>query len=87
MAKNKDTKKLTIKYWCSLERGSQERALKHCFPIHQGIVDMLLDEKPSKAEIDNGFWGIVFRKIREVKPDDRGYRHYKTCYMNSTYIP
>lgn len=87
MANRKDTKRLTIKYWNSLERGSQERALKHVFPIHPGIVDMLLSEKPTTAEIKQGFWSLVFSKIREVLPDDKGYRHYKTCFMNSTYIP
>lgn len=85
--KSKDTKKLTIKYWLSLEKGSQERALKHVFPIHLGIVDMLLSEKPTTDEIKHGFWSLVFSKIREVKPDERGYRYYKTCFMNSTYIP
>ncbi len=83
-AKNK---KLTIKYWKSLSRGSKERALKFVFPISPAIVSMLLDEDPTTEEIKHGFWSLVFRKIRIPEPDERGNRHYKTVFMNSTYIP
>ena len=86
-AKKTRTKKLTIKYWQSLERGSRERALRFVLPISPAIVSMLLDEKPSQEEIKHGFWSLVFRKIRIPEPDERGYRHYKTVFMNSTYIP
>ena len=86
-AKKTRTKKLTIKYWQSLERGSRERALRFVFPISPAIVSMLLDEKPTQEEIKHGFWSLVFRKIRILEPDERGYRHYKTVFMNSTYIP
>ena len=78
-AKNK---KLTIRYWKSLSRGSKERALKFCFPISPAIVSMLLDEDPTTEKIKHGFWSIVFRKIKI--PHDP--THYKTVY-NSTYIP
>lgn len=87
MRNRKDTKKLTIRFWKSLETGSKERALKFCFPTNPSIVRMLLDEDPTTEEIKHGFWSIVFNHIREVKPDDRGYRHYKTCHLNTTYIP
>ena len=83
-AKNK---KLTIKYWKSLSRGSKERALKFVFPISPAIVSMLLDEDPTTEDIKHGFWSLVFRKIRIPEPDERGNRHYKTVFMNSTYIP
>ena len=83
-AKNK---KLTIKYWKSLSKGSKERALKFVFPISPAIVSMLLDEDPTTEEIKHGFWSLVFRKIRIPEPDERGNRHYKTVFMNSTYIP
>jgi len=86
MKNPKDTKKLTIKFWTSLEKGSRERALKHVFPIHDGIVKMLLSETPTTKDIKDGFWGLVFKKIREVKPDENGYRHYKTCFMGTTYL-
>ena len=79
-AKNK---KLTIKYWKSLSKGSKERALKFVFPISPAIVSMLLDEDPTTEEIKHGFWSIVFRKIKI--PHDPS--HYKTVFMNSTYIP
>lgn len=81
MAKTKN-KKLTIKYWCSLSRGSRERALKFCFPISPSIVEMLLDETPTKFEIKEGFWLVVFTRI--TIPRDN--RHYRTCFMNETYL-
>lgn len=81
MAKTKN-KKLTIKYWCSLSRGSRERALKYCFPISPSIVEMLLEEKPTTSEIKNGFWLVVFRRI--TIPQDHSF--YKTCFMNETYL-
>ena len=81
MAKTKN-KKLTIKYWCSLSRGSRERALKFCFPISPSIVEMLLDETPTRFEIKEGFWSVVFTRI--TIPRDN--RHYKTCFMNQTYL-
>ena len=81
MAKTKN-KKLTIKYWCSLSRGSRERALKFCFPISPSIVEMLLDETPTRFEIKEGFWSVVFTRI--TIPRDN--RHYRTCFMNETYL-
>ncbi len=81
MAKTKN-KKLTIKYWCSLSRGSRERALKYCFPISPSIVEMLLDETPTRFEIKEGFWSVVFTRI--TIPRDN--RHYRTCFMNQTYL-
>ncbi|MBR3452757.1 MAG: hypothetical protein IKH25_07815 [Muribaculaceae bacterium] len=81
MAKTKN-KKLTIKYWCSLSRGSRERALKYCFPISPSIVEMLLDETPTTFEIKEGFWSVVFKRI--TIPADN--RFNKTCYMNETYL-
>ena len=81
MAKTKN-KKLTIKYWCSLSRGSRERALKFCFPISPSIVEMLLDETPTRFEIKEGFWSVVFTRI--TIPRDN--RHYRTCFINQTYL-
>ncbi len=81
MAKTKN-KKLTIKYWCSLSRGSRERALRFCFPLSTSIVEMLLDETPTRFEIKEGFWSVVFTRI--TIPRDN--RHYRTCFMNQTYL-
>ena len=81
MAKTKN-KKLTIKYWCSLSRNSRERALRFCFPLSTSIVEMLLDEIPTKFEIKEGFWSVVFKRITIPKDN----RHYKTCFMNETYL-
>lgn len=75
-------KKMTITYWKSLKRGSRERALKYCFPISPCIVEMLLDEMPTRKTIKKGFWAIVFGKI-QIPGDNR---FYKTCYMNETYL-
>lgn len=82
MARRSNNKRLTIKYWNSLSRGSKERALKYCFPIHPSIVEMLLNEKPTTREIKNGFWSLVFNRIQI--PKDNSF--YKTCYMNHTYL-
>lgn len=57
-------KKMTISYWMSLSRSSKERALKYCFPIHQSIVEMLLDEKPNHVTDKSSQWYIVFTKVR-----------------------
>ena len=72
MAKKNKNKKLTIKYWCSLSRGSRERALKFCFPISPSIVEMLLDETPTTFEIKEGFWLVVFKRIT-IPADNRFY--------------
>lgn len=77
------SKKMTIKYWNGLSEGSRKRALQYCYPIHPSIVDMLLDEKPTTQEIKNGWWTIVFRKVRI--PDDNSY--YRTVIDNRTYLP
>ena len=77
------TKKMTISYWNGLSRGSRERALKYCYPIHGAIVEMLLDEKPTTKEVKDGWWTTVFRKVRI--PDDN--RVYKTVIDNRTYLP
>ena len=74
---------MTIKYWNSLSRGSRERALKYCYPIHGAIVEMLLDEKPTTKEIKNGWWTTVFKKVRI--PEDN--HAYKTVIDNRTYLP
>ena len=82
MSKKNKNKRLTIKYWCRLPRASRERALRFCFPISPSIVEMLLDEKPTRFEIKEGFWGVVFRRI--TIPRDNSF--YKTCFMNETYL-
>lgn len=79
----KTTKKMTLKYWNSLEEGSRRRALTCVFPLHKATVDMLLNEKPEK---DNAWWKYVWKKVRVPEPDERGYRQYKTV-VNHTYIP
>lgn len=83
MKQESKTRKLTIKYWNSLPKSSKERALKHVFPIAPAIVKMLLDDEPTTEEIKNGFWKLVFQEIKEVNGD----KYYKTCFMNTTYIP
>lgn len=72
-------RRLTLKYWNSLDEGSRRRALTHVFPLQPGLVDMLLNEKPKS---DSPWWKIVFRRIRI--PED--HSHYKTV-VNKTYIP
>ena len=72
-------KQLTIRYWKSLSKDSQRRALTCVFPLHKGIVEMLLNDEPVKSD---PWWQIVFRKVKV--PD--GHSHYKTI-INKTWIP
>lgn len=77
------TRKLTIKYWNSLEEGSRKRALQFCYPTLPATVDMLLNEKPKK---DNPWWKRVFDKVRIPEADANGRQYYKTV-VDHTYIP
>ena len=52
------TKAMTIKYWLSLSEGSKKRALTYVFPIHKSIVEMLLNQNPSRKD---HWWAYVFR--------------------------
>ena len=70
-------KNLTIKYWNTLERSSQERALSMVFGNQHGIINMLLNEQPNKK---SPFWKIVFSKVK-ISEDN----HYKTI-VNGTYL-
>lgn len=73
------TKKMTLKYWGSLDEGSKRRALSHVFPINNPIVQILMNEKPDKKKT---LWQLVFQEVRI--PEDNS--HYKTVVHN-TYIP
>lgn len=73
------TKKMTLKYWGSLDEGSKRRALTHVFPIKNPIVQILMNEKPDKKK---NLWKIVFKEVRI--PEDN--RHHKTVVHNN-YIP
>lgn len=72
------TKRMTMKYWNSLSESSKERALKSCFPIHDAVVKMLMNDKPNLKE---PWWLIVFKKVKV--PADTS--HYKTV-MNGWYM-
>lgn len=74
------TKKMTVKYWNSLERGSKQRALKSVFPLLPYMVDSLLNEKPDPK--NNPHWKLVFKLVR-IPEDDS---HYKT-FVNPFFIP
>ena len=73
------TRKMTIKYWSSLEKGSRKRALQFCYPTLPATVEMLLNDKPRK---NDPWWERVFDKVRI--PDNDSY--YKTV-VDYTYIP
>lgn len=73
-------KKMTIAYWNSLSKDSQRRALKYCFPIHDSIVEMLLDEKPHNVTEKGSWWYQVFSKVRV--PINGPYK----TKINSTYL-
>ena len=77
------TRKLTIKYWNSLEKGSRKRALQFCYPTLPTTVEMLLNDKPRK---DDPWWKRVFDKVRIPEADANGRQYYKTV-VDHTYIP
>ena len=72
------TRKMTLKYWNSLSKGSRERALHHVFPTLKFTVEMLLDEQPN---LKNGLWKLVWRKVRIPIES-----YYKTV-VNGAYLP
>ena len=72
------TRKMTLKYWNSLSKGSKERALHYVFPTMKCTVEMLLDEQPN---LKNDLWKFVWRKVRI--PNDS---YYKTV-VNGAYLP
>lgn len=73
------TRAMTIKYWLSLSEGSKKRALTYVFPIHKSIVEMLMDQTPSRKD---HWWQYVFKKVRI--PEDGS--SYKTVINNSIYL-
>ena len=73
------TKAMTIKYWLQLSDGSRRRALTYVFPIHKSIVEMLMDQTPSRKD---HWWQYVFKKVRI--PEDGCT--YKTVINNSIYL-
>ena len=77
------TRKMTIKYWNSLEEGSRKRALQFCYPTLPATVEMLLNDKPRK---DDPWWKRVFDKVRIPEADANGRQYYKTV-VDHTYIP
>lgn len=72
------TRKMTLKYWNSLSKGSKERALHHVFPTLKYTVEMLLDEQPN---LKNSLWKLVWRKVRIPIES-----YYKTV-VNGAYLP
>ena len=72
------TRKMTLKYWNSLSKGSRERALHHVFPTLKFTVEMLLDEQPN---LKNDLWKFVWRKVRIPIES-----YYKTV-VNGAYLP
>lgn len=71
------SRKMTIKYWNSLSRGSKERALTCVFPLNKPLVNMLLDEKPN---LKRDWWQYVFKKAKQTDSS-----HYKV-EVNGVYM-
>lgn len=72
------TRKMTLKYWNSLSKGSKERALHYVFPTMKCTVEMLLVEQPNPKD---DLWKFVWRKVRIPIES-----YYKTV-VNGTYLP
>lgn len=74
MAKTK--RKMTKKYWKSLERKTRNKAILMIFGS-QAMADMLCDSEPN----GEGVWKVIFDKT--TIPEDGSY--YKCC-INETYF-
>ena len=74
MAKTK--RKMTKKYWKSLERRTRNKAILMIFGS-QAMADMLCDTEPDKE----GVWKVIVDKAQI--PEDGC--HYKCC-INGTYF-
>ena len=74
MAKTK--RKMTKKYWKSLERRTRNKAILMIFGS-QAMADMLCDTEPDKK----GVWKVIFDKA-QISEDGC---HYKCC-INGAYF-
>lgn len=73
------TKRMTIAYWNTLQKGSKQRALTYVYPLMKSTVEAMATEKP---DLSSFRWKRAFRAIRI--PEDN--KVYKTC-VNQTFIP
>lgn len=73
------TKRITIAYWNTLQKGSKQRALTYVYPLMKSTVEAMATEKP---DLSNFLWKRAFSAIRI--PEDN--KVYKTC-VNRTFIP
>lgn len=74
------TKKMILKYWSELSRGSKERALTRIFPINAMMVRILAAEE--HPDLSSSIWKFVFKDIKIPESNS----HYKTVVYNN-YIP
>ena len=78
MAKTK--RKMTKKYWKSLERKTRNKAILMIFGS-QAMADMLCDTEPSNPK-EGGVWSVIFEKTHI--PEDGC--SYKLEVNGDTYI-
>lgn len=72
-----DKKKITMKYWDSLEEGSRYRVLRKLFSnFPDGINHQNAKEKAK--DLDDWIWKIIQRHVKQPV----GESHYKTCTDN-----
>jgi len=72
------TKKMTLKYWNTLDEGSRRRALTCVFPLNKFAVDLMLDEKPDPKKSE--LWRLVWLKVRIP------IGGYSKTVVNNTYL-
>lgn len=75
-----DKKKITMKYWDSLEEGSRYRALRKVFSNFPDSVNK--DYAKEKAKDLDWMWDIIQRHVKQPLDDS----HYKTV-IDKTWIP
>lgn len=72
-----DKKKITMKYWDSLEEGSRYRALRKVFSNFPDSSNHQYAKE--KAKDLDWMWGIIQRHVKQPI----GESHYKTCIDNT----
>ncbi|MBQ0142820.1 MAG: hypothetical protein KBT06_08500 [Prevotellaceae bacterium] len=73
-----DKKKITMKYWDSLEEGSRFRALRKVFSNFPDSINR--DYAKEKAnKLDDWIWKIIQHHVKQPI----GEKHYKTCIDNA----
>lgn len=73
-----DKKKITMKYWNSLEEGSRFRALRKVFSNFPDSINHDYAKEKAK-DLDDWIWQLIQRHVKQPI----GEKHYKTIIDNT----